>query len=251
MVVDIHTHVLPKVDDGSQSIDESLAMLDLMAKDGVTDIVFTPHFYYRNQHISNYLEKRKNAYDLLQSKYSGNIQFHLGAETEFPFLKIDYKVFQELGIDGGKYILLELPFDAKNINSIISKIVQFIYDSDMIPIIAHVERYLFIQKDPGSVADLINAGCLIQVNADSVIRSKKGSLVDALFKHDQIHLLGSDCHHTEERVPCLKKALDVVCASYGKAYVSALMNVSEAVINQKRTVMSTEDRIHKVFGSYK
>lgn len=251
MIVDIHTHVLPQIDDGSQSIEESLAMLDLMEKDGVTDIVFTPHFYYRNQHISNFLEKRKNAYDRLQSKYSGNIQFHLGAETEFSLLKIDYKAFREFGIDGGKYILLELPFDAKNTNSIISRIDQFIYDSDMIPIIAHVERYLFIQKDPGAVADLINAGCLIQVNADSVIRSKKESLVDALFKHDQIHLLGSDCHHTEERVPCLKKALDVVCASYGQAYVSALMDISEAVMKQKRIVLSTEDKIHKIFGSYK
>ena len=121
----------------------------------------------------------------------------------------------------------------------------------MVPIIAHVERYLFIQKDPGAVADLINAGCLIQVNADSVIRSKKGSLVDALFKHDQIHLLGSDCHHIEERVPCLKKALDVVCASYGQACVSALMDISEAVMKQKRIVLSTEDKIHKIFGSYK
>ncbi len=251
MIADMHTHILPNMDDGSGSIEESLAMLDMLENDGVTDVVFTPHFYYRNQSISRFLEKRKEAYEHMKAVYSGKIQFHLGVETEFSYARIDYGVFRELSIDAGRYILLELPFDGEKPTSILSRIEKLIYDTDLIPIIAHVERYLFVQKKPSIVAELINIGCLIQANADSVIQSSKGDLIDALFRHRQIHLLGSDCHNTSARAPCFKKALENVGKTYGMEYVDMLTDASEAVLKQSHIGFTTDERVHKIFGSYK
>ncbi len=251
MIADMHTHILPNIDDGSQSIEESLAMLDMLENDGVSDVVFTPHFYYRNQSIARFLEKRKKAYDYLKEAYSGKIQFHLGVETEFSYARIDYGVFRDLSIDAGRFILLELPFDGEKPKSILSRIEKLIYDTDLIPIIAHIERYLFVQKKPSVVADLINIGCLIQANADSVIRSSKGDLTDALFRHRQVHLLGSDCHNTSARAPCLKRAWDKVCKVYGTDYADMLTDASQAVLEKKNIGFTTDERAHKIFGSYK
>ncbi len=251
MIADMHTHILPNMDDGSESIEESLAMLDILENDGVTDVVFTPHFYYRNQNMAHFLGKRKEAHERLKEAYSGKIQFHIGVETEFSYARIDYGVFRELSIDVGRYIILELPFDGEKPNSILSRIEKLIYDTDLTPIIAHIERYLFVQRKPSVVKDFINMGCLIQANADSVICSSKGDLIDALFQHGQIHLLGSDCHNTSARAPCFKKALDKVYETYGTKYVDMLTDTSKTVLEKRRICFTTDERVHKIFGSYK
>ena len=210
MRVDIHTHILPGIDDGADKAGTSLVMLDMLKADGVTDVVFTPHFYFRNQDMEAFLEKRGAAYGKIASFSPKNIRMHIGAEVEFSDVSINYESFRRLSIDGGKYVLLELPFTGNLSKDIFPRLEQLIYQTGLYPIIAHVERYPDIIKNPALVAELINIGCLIQVNAGAVIESVRKSLVDALFIHGQVHLIGTDCHNLGSRKPEYQKIFEKI-----------------------------------------
>lgn len=251
MLADVHTHLLPEIDDGARDVQMSLDMLDMLAADGVTDVMLTPHFYLQNQTVASFLSKRSAAYERLCAHGPGNIKFHLGAEVEFSNVSINYKQFRNLGIDGGRYILLELPYLGDLDKTILPKLDQLIYQTGMQPIIAHIERYQGIHRKPWLAAELINMGCLLQINADAALESRRGTLTDALFQHGQVHLLGTDCHNTTTRRPNLLLALERIEDQYGKACRNYLTGTAEAVTHGIRVRASADSQIRKRFGKYR
>ncbi len=251
MILDIHTHILPAVDDGAADLNESVGLLHSLKEQGVTDVVLTPHFYYRNQNMDSFISSRNSAYKSLLKVVPQEIKLHLAAETEFSDVSIDYKVFTDLGIDGSRYILLELPFSGKYENSVLPKLERFMYSTGMIPIIAHIERYEAVCKNPGLVADMIALGCLIQVNTSSVIAANKGSLVDAMLRHGQVHLLGSDCHNLTNRRPEYDRTLSIIAQGYGTELLKEIENFGEKVLANERVSVYTDSRVKKLFGKYR
>ncbi len=251
MILDMHTHILPGIDDGAKDVEMSLEMLTLLEQDGVSDVFLTPHFYFSGQDVSDFLRKRREAFILLRSSYKGKIRLHLGAEVEFSNIKIDYGIFKELSIDSGKYILLELPYQGGLEKDIIPKLSQFTYQTGLYPIIAHVERYEGVQKHPWLASELIDMGCLLQVNTKSVMESNKGSLVDALLRHGQVHLLGTDCHNITFRKPSIRPAMVRIGQQYGMEYRNYLEAISRNVMNGVPVQIHAEDRIRKFLGKYR
>lgn len=251
MKLDIHAHILPGIDDGSENVETSLCMLETLAADGVTDIVFTPHFYFHEKGIEHFLEKRERAMGQLASGVPEGIQVHLGAEVEFSNVSIGYGQFKLLSIDGGKYILLELPMQEDLEGWLYKRLARFIDSTNLNPIIAHAERYKGLQKRPNLIAELINLGCLIQVNTTSIINSKHGDLVDAMLKKDMLHLLGSDCHNMRDRKPDYARAIKVIETRYGDEKYAAIAQISQCVINNEPLHLTTENNIQNFFGHYK
>ncbi len=251
MRVDFHTHILPGIDDGAKNEDVSLAMLEALSLDGVTDVILTPHFYFRSRRIDDFLERRQTAYEKLLAVAPDNIRFHLGAEAEFSMIDIGYECYKDLSIDGGKYILLELPYKGDFGSGIFERLERLIYSTGLRPIIAHTERYESIRKDPGQIADLISLGCLIQINAESVLSIRQGSLEDAIFQNREAHLIGTDCHDMERRPPKYLDAMQFLEDRYGKELVSDIERISERVVNGDKVHPSGGKRIKKSLFRYK
>lgn len=252
-MTDLHTHILPGIDDGARTCEISRRLLAELKEEGVNKVVFTPHFYWRSNTISHFLESRAAAFARLQEAgVPEEMEFHLGAEAEFNEMHINPAALSPLAIDNGKYILLELPFSVDWQKDLFDNLTNFINVTGMTPIIAHAERYPAAQKKPAYIAELLDMGCLIQVNSHAIVRAEAGSLVTALFDHGQVQCLGSDCHNLTSRRPHYAAAVNVLRERYGADFVSGLQETMERILRQEKVRPVRPHPIKKtLLGKYK
>ncbi len=249
-MVDIHTHILPRMDDGAKDVETSVAMLNRAEEDGVRTLVLTPH-YYGKRSPSSFLEKRAEAFARLREAYGGGIELRLGAEVHFTGLNMpDFEELCSLAIEGTKYILIEFPFTSAWRKSLLESLSDFIYETGYVPIIAHAERYLEIRKRPAIVSELVQMGCLIQVNAQSFLDKRERGLALALLKHGFAHCFGSDAHDTENRVPNLAAVkTELQKLGYGEEWTRA-QTIAEEVLRGGQVCVEPGKPIKKFFGNY-
>lgn len=191
-MIDIHTHVLPFVDDGSSTVEESKQML-LSAKEiGITDIVFTPHY---RENCKKPIEKIVESFDLLKD-YANEIgvKVYLGQEIKYG-QDIKEKLIngELLTLNDTKCVLVE--FDSF-IEEDISEAVYSLAAKGFIPIVAHLERYPYC-LDFSEVIEIKNCGGLIQINASAVIGKMGGKIkrfVAKLIKFGLVDFIASDVH---------------------------------------------------------
>ena len=167
---DIHSHLLPGVDDGAQSLDDALVMAAMAAENGTDSIVLTPHCNIPGS-PPNYpsLELYKLYDGLLHSVRRMNIpvKLYLGAEIywtdDVPDLMDSHSL---LSIAGSRYMLFEFPFEERTDN--ISRSLARIAAKGIVPVIAHPERYSAVQNYPEILASWFSMGYVIQLNKDSI-----------------------------------------------------------------------------------
>lgn len=200
-MVDIHTHILNNIDDGSNNIEDSIHILKQYINEGVKKVVLTPH-YIEN---SNYSVENKQKIELFKKlseevkKQNINIELYLGNEVYLSdnILELINKN-KIMTINNSKYILIELPMVNENPN-----VIDTIYNlklSGITPIIAHPERYVYIQKDINKALEYINSGALLQVNKGSLFKKYgKASYktVKKLIKKKLVHFIASDIHSSK------------------------------------------------------
>lgn len=228
-VADIHTHILPGIDDGAASFDEAIELLYEEQKQGVTDIVFTPHFDIQDFTIQEFITKRDEAFKLLSQKIKehpslSNLNLHLGAEVKYNPNLIYNDIF-ELCIKNTSYLLLELPM-SHPFN--FEQTVLWMLSKGVSPILAHIERYEYITSNPNLLENLLYAGVIFQCNASSLYSKHFGKRAKRLLKHGYVQLLASDTHNINTRPPELLKGLE----QYSK-YTDMLVSNSMKVINNK------------------
>lgn len=194
-MIDIHSHLVYDVDDGSQNIEETLHMINEAYNAGFTDIILTPHymqnFYIKeSMEISNKIDNIKDHIKNLKiNLYHGNEIY--ANENLINFIKEKKAV----SLAGSKYILFELPIQENPLN--LEEIVYVILENGYIPIIAHPERYRYVQENPNMLIYYIESGVLFQANYGSIIGlygTKTKETVKKLLSHNMIHFLGSDNH---------------------------------------------------------
>ncbi len=224
-VVDFHAHVLPGIDDGSSKLSESITMLQMAAQQGVQCVVATPHFYARHDQLDVFLERRKKAEQMLReemAKYSDLPEVRIGAEVRyFPGISESSGISQ-LTIGGGRYILIEMPHMPWP-EDIYRQLEKIYINRDLIPIIAHVDRYIsprWPSKIPQHFAQL---PVLVQANADFFTTKNSAAKAMRMLKNGQIHLLGSDCHNLGDRKPNMGQALEQIEKHLGQ---DALMRIN-------------------------
>ena len=210
-MIDIHTHILPFVDDGSANENLSVAMLKECVNQGITDIILTPH--YRKM-FKKTPDELKVEFENLKSKVKDiPINLYLGQEFYIDEnFKKNIRKKQALTINGTKYLLIEFEY----INDV--EMVDIVYEVrrlGFIPIVAHYERYF--DSDLTQAIEIKNLGGLIQVNADSLVGASKKfykKLIKQLFKNDLVDFVASDVHFDRENL--LWKAKNFVEKKYGK-----------------------------------
>lgn len=212
---DLHSHILNGIDDGSKSIEESIAILKEEVKFGVTDVVLTPHYIKDSKYNANNKTKEKLFKELKKiiKDENININIYLGNEIYIdegiPELMINEEVTT---INGTRYILMELPLNHEYI--MLDEVLDEIISKGYVPIIAHPERYRRYYKNYEFFNHLIERGCLLQGNIGS-LAGKYGKeakkMLKNLLKRDMITVIGTDVHHSNSSIleinveKCLKK----------------------------------------------
>ncbi len=216
-MIDIHTHLLPQLDDGSSSVDESKKMLSILSEQGVDTVVATPHFYIDGTEIEHFLKLRKKSLDSLLAKTDENRpSIALGAEVEFLPGLYTMDNIEKLCISGTSYMLIEMPF--LTWSGYFYTTLSKLYSARGIkPIIAHVERYFeFQQDDPAEILrKLKDCGALIQINSSFLMNKQSKRTALKLVKQGLISFMGSDCHNLEARPPQLRKGYDIIYDKMG------------------------------------
>lgn len=205
-MMDIHTHILPGVDDGVQTYEEALAVLKHQLQSGVNKVVITPHVHNSSQKVSS-KEYVKLFYDLKKRVEVDlpEMTLYLGYEVKFNQEKSkEYHNFVFQGFKE-KYLLIE--FSVQN-KERIHDIVYNLVAKGFTPIIAHIERYLYL--DMFDVERIRSLGAIIQVNSGAILgldgkQFKKQA--KKYFKKGFVDIIASDCHNLECRKPNLMEAL--------------------------------------------
>lgn len=199
-MIDIHSHILYGIDDGSKTIEESIQILKRCEQEGIKKIVLTPHYMENTSYNKNNKEKIKLFNNLKEeiNKQNINIDLYLGNEVYVNENILELIEKEEiLTINNSKYLLIEFPLLNENLNDI--NIIYNLKLSNIIPIVAHPERYEYITME--KIEQYINMGALIQINKDSLfgIYGKKAKkIVKHLLKNRLVHFIGSDIHRIND-----------------------------------------------------
>ncbi len=220
VMVDFHTHILPQMDDGSRSVEESIQMLCMLQQQEVKWVAATPHYYAEDEAPNKFLERRKKSYENLlpaMQQYGGLLPpIRLGAEVRYFTGMSQSAEIARLTLEGTNLLLLEIPFVSWN-NRMLKEIYQLQQYLHVQVVLAHIERYLPLQKRFSFWKDLEELNVLIQSNASFFIEKANRRKAFKLFDKGRIHLLGSDCHHVSVRPPNIHVALSVLQQKYGDA----------------------------------
>lgn len=231
-MTDFHSHILPGIDDGSSSVEESVAMLRMEAKQGIGCVVATPHFYARHDDPERFLARRAAAMGRLQMEtvwQEGLPQVFLGAEVHyFPGMS-DSEALAGLTIDKKRCILIEMP--PAPWTPQMYRELEWVYTKQgLTPVIAHLDRYISPFRAHGIPARLEELPVLVQANASFFLRSSTASFALRLLRQGKIHLLGSDCHNLTDRAPNLGAAAQAIERRLGHAALEWVQSQEQQVL---------------------
>lgn len=214
-MIDFHSHILPNIDDGSRSMEESINLIREATEAGFAGIISTSH-YLQDYYECDEQERRKLLEDIDDeaSKLSNNIgmqmpKLHLGSEIYITTDMINLLEEKKAStINNTKYVLFELPMNSRPL--FVKDVVYKLIEDGYRPIIAHPERYSYVKEDIGFVKELKDMGALFQSNYGSIIGMYGNSAkktVKKLLKENLISFLGSDVHKTGQIYPKIPKIL--------------------------------------------
>lgn len=254
-MIDIHNHILVAIDDGPRTSEETIALLKQAKEQGITGIVVTPHHLHpRYNNSFDDIDREINKLNNMQEIKNFNIQLFAGQE-----IRITDKILEDInqhqirGINGSKYLLIELP--SNEIPHYTKKLLYEIQTKGFIPIIAHPERNKSIAKDINLLYELINNGALSQVTASS-LTGELGKNIQKIsiqmLEHNLIHFVASDAHHPESRPFRLGDLFNVPKLKYIEPEIKRLLNNNEAMIQDKDITRErpVEYKKNKFFGLF-
>lgn len=230
-VIDFHSHILPGIDDGSPSVEQSIAMLLAEAAQGIRHVVATPHFYAQHHKPESFLQKRREAEVMLRremEKYPDLPRLSIGAEVLYFSGISDSAALAELTVDGSEYILVEMPMPPWS-ERVYKELRDISRKQGLIPIIAHVDRYIAPFRTHGIPKRLAELPVLIQANGEFFLERATKNMALRMMRQGRIHLLGSDCHNLTDRAPNLRQALDVIEGKFGPEIIRYIHDFEDEV----------------------
>ncbi|MGB8990882.1 MAG: CpsB/CapC family capsule biosynthesis tyrosine phosphatase [Desulfobaccales bacterium] len=239
-MIDIHSHILPGLDDGAKNWEQSLQMARLAVEDGIRTMVATPHLFKQRmvdlQNINNKEIILQCIAELRQKLAEENLPLEIIPGCDFPLGFESLQLLQD-GValtinDAQRYLLLELP--DTSLPPATEEICFHLQSQGLVPIITHPERNLIIQEMPQKLRRLIDLGCLAQMTGHSLTgwfgRGVK-KLSRQLIKLGYIHLLATDAHDPQNRPPLLSQAVTELSRLVGEPRARAMVTgIPEKII---------------------
>lgn len=233
MLTDFHSHILPGIDDGSASLEESLALLRLEAEQGISHVIATPHFYPQRDEPERFLERRARAQAKLWETVRGEDlpRITLGAEVYFFRGMSEWEQLPRLTIQETSSILIELPPPPWP-DTVYQELERIWLNRGITPIIAHIDRYIGPFRTYDIPRRLAELPVLVQANAEFFLERSTAPMAMRMLKGDQIHLLGSDCHNLSSRKPNLGMAVQRIERKLGKTVLSRIQGYEDSVLSR-------------------
>ena len=216
-VIDFHSHILPEVDDGSQSLEQSVAMLQMEAAQGIRHVVATPHFYAQHDKPERFLKKRAEAAARLRHAIEGQTgmpEITVGAEVYYFNGISDSDILKELTIGEKRFILIEMPLPPWT-DRMYRELENICIKQNLIPIVAHIDRYIAPFHTYHIPQRLERLPVMVQANASFFLEKRTKTMAYRMLKQGRIHLLGSDCHNLTDRAPNLGAAWKGIEKKFG------------------------------------
>lgn len=214
-MLDFHTHLLPAVDDGSRTPEESLELIAALDEFGFDSMVMTPHFYPYKEPMSEFLRRRDEAFSNFEKQVGGKTALYVGCECFMHDYIFNTEDITPLCLQGTQYLLTELSYRAEDGENMLKLIEKLVLAHNVTPVLAHVERYPYIMRDERFFRRFIEIGCLAQVNLQSFSRFfLKKRLADYLNK-GYINFLGTDTHRKPFDVDIHEKAVGYLEKCFG------------------------------------
>ncbi len=221
--IDIHSHVLPQIDDGSQSWEETMDMVYQAYETGTTEIAITHHILRESDFAleDEIIEKFEELKARLKAAHIP-VRLHLGSELYYqPDLNLDHKIATYN--NNGVYFLVEFPMQTIP-RYVDEKFFEFIIDGKK-PILAHPERNVGIIENPMRAYEFVQRGVYLQINSGSLTgdygeRVRQTAI--ALLNAQLVHFVGSDGHNTDRRPLIIQNAYEIIAENWGERYATAL-----------------------------
>ena len=216
-MLDVHTHIMPGVDDGSRSVEQSLLMLKKEAEQGVAAVVLTPHYEAQRESPAEFVQRRSTAQKQLLAALNnedGLPELITGAEVAFFDGISRVKELQSLCIEGTSCMLIEMPFCAWS-RRMLDELAILQQVCGVKPILAHIERYRAFQ--PANLFEQLSEGGIwLQCNTSFFTRWQTALPAMAMLKRHLVNFVASDCHGIEHRPPDVGIAMEKIQKKLGK-----------------------------------
>ena len=237
-MIDVHSHILPNIDDGSRSIDETFNLIKEAKEAGFEGIICTSH-YMENYYETDRPEREVWINAIHENLKNKNIDMNLYLGNEIYMSDNIIKLLEDgkaTTMNDTSYVLFELPLNAEPMN--LYDMVYEMQQYKIVPILAHPERYSFVQTDPELIYDLIDKGVLMQANYGSIVGQygkKAQMIVQKFLENNMIHMLGTDAHRQNTIYPKIPEILVELKSLIGEEKLNELTTINpELVINNKR-----------------
>lgn len=214
-MIDVHTHILPGIDDGSKSVEMSLEMLRISAAQGVKTVVATPHFYPTRNNPEKFYEDRQRAWEQLGQLPEDLPQVLLGAEVAYFEGISRSSQLEAMRLGSSDLLLVEMPMSPWT-DRMMEELRQIPGNLGLQPVLAHVDRYLHRSQLPRYLEDILDMEIPLQVSASAFGKfSERGKML-RLVKNGCVDFIGSDAHNLTTRVPNMADAARVIAKKLGE-----------------------------------
>ncbi|HXG91367.1 MAG TPA: CpsB/CapC family capsule biosynthesis tyrosine phosphatase [Blastocatellia bacterium] len=237
-MIDIHSHILPEVDDGARSLDESLEMCRISARDGVRVMVATPHAHdgVHDSHEPAFLRQKV---DELNNQLGGELRVVLGCELRFTHDLIKHICTEKSAptIADGPYALIEFPHAIVPLGS--DRALFELMSQRVRPIIAHPERNHLLMAEPERFYEMVEMGALGQLDTGSItgqFGKKVEQTARLMLENGLIHFIASDCHNTRNRLPGMSEGVKAAAEVVGEEYARAIADDNPAAVVEGRQI---------------
>lgn len=248
-MIDMHTHILPGVDDGAENMEMAIDMIRHSVEYGTEEILLTPHGNIMGEYENNGIRKLKEQYSQLQQvlkKEKIDVKLHLGMEV-FGTYDIDEKIRKSevLPIENSQYMLVEFSFEEDV--EYMFMILQKIRGQGLKPIIAHPERYSEIKRNPAIVYEWNRMNYGIQINKDSLsgkFGKREERVAFMLLDSNLVQIIASDCHDCYNRKSGLRNIYEYIKENYSEGYAELLMKINPSrVLKDEKLLIINPRRV--------
>lgn len=251
-MTDLHCHLLPGVDDGAKDVDMSLELLTQERNQGVTNIVFTSHFRPDHEDLHAFLKKRNRAFgtlmDAVQAEGSFNFSYKLGAEVYFSPTMAELDI-AKLCYTRTPYLLMEFSFTREP--AFLDRVLFDLQTKGIRPIIAHVERYTWLQDRPDLLYNWAASGIILQSNAGALLREgETAKNIQRLIDFNLVKVLSSDAHHPERRPADLGSGLMYVSQNIGQDKAKELLQNGNRIFRGEEVIDNPPTQPKRRFGKW-
>lgn len=245
-MIDIHAHILPGLDDGSPDLESSLKMAEMAALSGVTDIVATPHSNLKRNHVSNYWDDglHEELVAFRKALKGEKIPMAILPGMEIfgtPDVPEKLREGKLIPLAGSRYPLIEFPF--QDYGQQATQVLTDVADMGYRPVVAHPERYRYVQENPSLLNQWVGMGCLLQVNKGSLL-GRFGRAAEmlslALLDRGFTSFVASDAHSPVVRTTWLTDIRDFIGREYSEDLARLLLEENPRKLLEDKEIQPGE-----------